>query len=140
MVSPAIDRAAEGNALRACAAAAMTAADGRGVRGARTVCRNALVKAGHRPDAAMQLAEAIARFGVQTQRHAVTVAAAIVATLTGCASPAPAPAGPGMRCTLEGVAVVLGDRLPMTSGPGFWVYGAGPVWFVEADRLQGCRR
>lgn len=59
-----VDLGAELQALQACAAAVINAGDGRGVRGARVACRNALVRAGHEPQAAQQLAEHAARWAV----------------------------------------------------------------------------
>lgn len=150
-----IDAGAEWMALRDCAAASMNAADGRGVRGARVTCRNALVRAGHRPAAAQTLAETMARLGVELQRQAIITAAAIVATLTACASPAPA--STGQRCTW--LASVTGRDAPvaagvellgpvlLTSGPGWSIRvidKAGrreleSVWFVPASQVVGCR-
>jgi hypothetical protein len=52
-----INITAELQALQACAAAVINAGDGRGIRGARVACRNALVRAGHEPQAAQRLAE-----------------------------------------------------------------------------------
>jgi hypothetical protein len=52
-----VDLGAELRALQDCAASVIKAADGRGIRGARVACRNALVKAGHHPQAAQKLAD-----------------------------------------------------------------------------------
>ena len=57
-----IDTAAEFEAMRDCAAAVIKAADGRGVRGARVACRNALVRAGRAPAEAQAMAESSARW------------------------------------------------------------------------------
>lgn len=63
-----IDLLAELRALQDCAAAVIKAGDGRGIRGARVACRNALVRAGHQPQAAQQLAEHAAAWAVDWWR------------------------------------------------------------------------
>ena len=60
-----INTAAEFEALRDCAAAVIKAGDGRGVRGARVACRNALVRAGRTPVDAQTMAEAQSRWAAR---------------------------------------------------------------------------
>ena len=64
-------------ALLRCGARAAEAADGRTIRGARVECRNALVRAGHRPCDAQRMAEAMARIGAGINRSAAAVAASL---------------------------------------------------------------